>query len=117
VEEVNAVILDHNATTTNLDTLKTAAIEKIKSHYLSTIFDEVAALDASVSKLGGEIVVLDSEIKTVREEIDADMAQVSSSHKACEIINGKLKSFLGHQELMFVPESKREKTRMAPKKK
>lgn len=108
INELNQVISRHNQKTAAFDDVKKEAIKKLKAHYLSTIFDDVQSLDADVLKLGGNIQVLVNEISEIESQISQNLAQISSKHKACELINEKLTTFLGHQELTFVPQIKKE---------
>ncbi len=100
---MNELIEKHNKTTTDFETVKKAAIDKLKQHYLSTIYDEVKKYGVEILALAGKITSLGSEITEIQNRISENMAKISSKHKACEIINGKLATFLGHQELTFVP--------------
>jgi len=108
VNELNQVISKHNQKTAAFDDVKKDSIKKLKSHYLSTIFDDVKNLDADVLKLGGDLQVLKNAISEIENRIGQNLAQISSKHKACELINEKLTTFLGHQELTFVPQIKKE---------
>ena len=108
INEVNTVITTHNKTTSNFDEVKKEAIQKLKLHYLSTIFDEVKKYDADIAKLTEDIKSIEPEIAEIRGRIAENMAKISSKYKACEVINKKLATFLGHQELNFVPNTKKE---------
>lgn len=108
INEVNKIITIHNKTTSDFEKVKNDAIQKLRFHYLSTIYNVVKTLDAEILKLGEDIKLLDSEILLIREEISKGMAQISSDHRACEIINSNLVTFLGHKELTFVPYTKSE---------
>lgn len=108
INELNQVISRHNQKTAAFDDVKKDAIKRLKVHYLSTIFDDVKSLDADVLKLGGDIQVLKNEISGIESIIIQNLAQISSKHKACELINEKLTTFLGHQELTFVPQIDKE---------
>lgn len=55
ISEINDVITTHNKTTSNFDDVKKEAIQKLKLHYLSTIFDEVKKYDADIAKLAEDI--------------------------------------------------------------
>lgn len=108
INEVNAVITTHNKTTSDFDDVKKEATQKLKVHYLSTIFDEVKKYDADIAKLTEDIKSLVTEIAEIQKRVAEGMAKISSKHKACEVINKKLATFLGHQELNFVPHTKKE---------
>lgn len=108
INEVNKVITIHNKTTSDFEKVRSDATKKIRSHYLSTIFDFIKALDAEILKLVEDIKLLDSKIILINEEISKGMAQISSDHKACGVINANLATFLGHNELTFVPYTKKE---------
>lgn len=108
IEAVNKTIATHNKTTSDFEDVKRQAVQKLKLHYLSTIFDEVKILNADITKLGEDIGLLGIEISDIQKRITENMAKVSSQHKACDDINKKLATFLGHQELTFVPHTKKE---------
>jgi wobble nucleotide-excising tRNase len=105
---INKVIETHNKTTSDFEGVKKDAVQKLKFHYLSTIFDDIKKFDANILKITEDIRSLEEEIKDIKKRITDNMAQVSSEHKACEIINKKLATFLGHQEFTFVPYVKKE---------
>jgi wobble nucleotide-excising tRNase len=103
IVEVNRIIGLHNQKTSGFEEVRNEATQKLKDHYLSTIFDEVKELDVAIANLQSDSELLISEIGALKKCIAENMAKVSSKHKACEIINEKLATFLGHHELTFVP--------------
>jgi len=103
IKKLNEIIVIHNKKTSDFDGMKKEAVQKLKVHYLSTIFDEVKKYSEAIMKHDEEIKSLDSEISEIQERIVQNMAKISSKHKACEAINKKLTTFLGHQELTFIP--------------
>ena len=107
INEVNQTISTHNKTTSDFEDVKKDAVNKLKLHYLSTIFDEVKKYDVDILKLNEDIKLLETEITDIRKSIAENMAKISSKHKACEVINEKLATFLGHRELTFVPQTKK----------
>ncbi len=110
VSAVNDVIAEHNTKTDNFDQQRKTDSQKIERHYLSTIYDDVKTLD-------GEIATLDTELTGLNDGLEGDdenigkaklitriaenKAKISSSHKACDILNASLKTFLGHDEITF----------------
>jgi wobble nucleotide-excising tRNase len=108
IKKVNNVIETHNKTTSDFDEVKKDAIQKLRAHYLSTIFDEVKKGDVDIAKFNEDIKSLETDIAIIQKRIAENMAQISSKHKACEVINKKLATFLGHQELNFIPHTKKE---------
>lgn len=108
IVSLNNVIKTHNKTTDDFEDVKKEAIDKVKTHYLSTISDEVKKLDGEVAQDEEDSKVLAAEIIVIEKDIEDAMAQISSDHKACEVINEKLSIFLGHQELRFVPHIEKE---------
>ena len=108
INEVNKIIKMHNKTTTDFEAVKTDATVKLKNHYLSTIYDDVKKIDAEMFDLKEKAKSLDQEIISIRGRIVENTAQISSKHKACEVINNKIATFLGHQELTFVPHTQKE---------
>jgi wobble nucleotide-excising tRNase len=108
ITETNTIIATHNKITSDFDDVKKEAIEKLKTHYLSTIFDEIKETDVAVAKLTTDIKAQENEISIIQKRIKDNMAKISSKHKACEVINEKLSTFLGHKELNFVPHTQKE---------
>lgn len=109
---VNTFIGSHNKKTADFDTSKREATQKIKDHYLSTIFDEVKTLEKEISDHKTKIDTLtngdpsipgDIGILKLRESIADNRAKISSTHKACADITTGLNTFLGRQELVFEP--------------
>lgn len=103
ISAINKLISAHNKTTSDFEAVKKEAVQKLKIHYLSTIYDDVKSLDSVIVKLEEDEKALKVEIREIRKRISDNMAQISSTHRACEDINQKLTTFLGHQELKFVP--------------
>lgn len=103
IEGANSIIDEHTKRTADFDTIKQEASEKIKSHYLSTIFDEVKKAETDIAELKKNIESCRSEIDEINKRIKGSTAKISSEHKACEVINKKLTTFLGHEELKFAP--------------
>lgn len=109
---VNTFINAHNKKTADFETSKKEATQKIKDHYLSTIFDEVKALEKEIADHKTKIDVLtngdpsvpeDMGILKLRQSIADNRAKISSTHKACADITKSLNTFLGRQELVFEP--------------
>ncbi|USN53192.1 MAG: AAA family ATPase [Candidatus Nomurabacteria bacterium] len=103
VDSVNAIIDEHKKRTADFDTVKQRAAEKIKFHYLSTIFDDIKKIESDISNLTKNIDTLTKEIEEINKRIEENTAKISSKHKACEVINEKIATYLGHRELKFVP--------------
>ena len=108
IKEVNELIATHSKISSDFEDVKKDAVQKLRNHYLSTISEEVKKLAADITQLDGDAKVLATEIDEIKKRIAQNMAHVSSKHKACEEINKKLATFLGHQELTFVPQMQRE---------
>ncbi len=108
LELINTIISEHNKTTTDFEEVKKQAIQKLKQHYLSTIYDDVIKLDGEMKNLGDQINSLEKEIKETNERIAKNMAKISSKHKACDDLNNKLATFLGRDELKFVPHTEKQ---------
>jgi len=112
LQEINNIISEHNKKSTDFDNLKKETVKKITNHYLSTIFDEVYELDRLINELNEKIdktmngdpeISGDLGIEALRDRIADNRAKISSTHKAAEMINNSLKTYLGHNELNFVP--------------
>lgn len=103
VDLVNKIISDHNKTTTDFEEVQKRTVKKLKLHYLSTIYDEVKKLDEEVEDIDEQNKKLSQEVIEIKGRISKNMAKVSSTHKACDILNEKLVTFLGRNELKFIP--------------
>jgi len=107
LQSMNELIADHNQKTKDFQKLKAAAIRNLKIHYLSTIFDEVKGLDEDIKILSKDIELCAGEVKKLQDGILIKKTKISSEHKACEVINTGLNTFLGRDELCFVPHLER----------
>lgn len=107
VKELGLVVASHNSKTNNFVTQQKSDGEKIERHHLSTVFNKVNQLSGQIKQYETEISVLnngdDEHIgKTaLLTRIAENKAKISSSHKACELLNTSLKKFLGHDEITF----------------
>lgn len=100
---LNKIIREHNAKTKEFEERQRAALTAIKAHYLSTIEEEVKANETALQSSNEIIEALQAEANKTDKRLKEARAQISSAHKACEDINLGLKSFLGRDELEFVP--------------
>lgn len=109
---VTDFITRHNRKTSDFETEKGQVINKLKTHYLSTIFDEVKVLEGEITlekttidKLNnGDLSIPDDlGILSLRKRISENQKKISSTHKACGDINNGLATFLGRDELVFEP--------------
>lgn len=105
-------IAKHNKKTSDFETEKNNAINKLKKHYLSTIFDEIKNLEKEILAQKTLIGILKNGdpknpeeigIDDLKKRITENQAKISSTHKACEDINKGLATFLGRDELVFEP--------------
>lgn len=110
VESLNEIINSHNKKTDNFEKQQKVDNKRIETHYLSTIYDQVNELDGQIQQLGTTITELndgieDDESKVCKVVLEAriktNKAKVSSSHRAKDILNKKLATFLGHNEIQF----------------
>ena len=110
VDTLNDVISEHNKKTDNFEQQRKTDSQKIERHYLSSIYDDVKILEGEVKTLGDKLVELNDGIvgdidnvgKTkLVARIAENKAKISSSHKACDILNTSLRTFLGHDEITF----------------
>lgn len=114
--ETIKVIVDfvnrHNKKTSDFENEKSIAINKLKRHYLSTIFDEIKNLDKEIKDFEDLINKLNNGDKTIKDDLGIkvlairlaeNQAKISSTHAACGDINKGLSTFLGRNELIFEP--------------
>lgn len=115
LQSINKLITDHDGKTSDFEKVKKDSDEKLKLHWLSTIFDEVKKLDTEINdceKISNKLENGDSDIPgdlgivALRRRIFENKAKISSTHKACEEINKGLATFLGRKELHFEPLNK-----------
>ncbi|MBN1621456.1 MAG: AAA family ATPase [Endomicrobiales bacterium] len=99
----------HNSKTNDFESEKNKAINKLKEHYLSTIYDEVKNMEKEI-EIGSKRMALlingdttDLGIDALKKRIVDNQTKISSTHKACEEINRGLSTFLGRDELVFEP--------------
>jgi|GEM_PF-426850 len=111
-EKIIAFVDKHNRKTTNFNREKDIAIDRLKLHYLSTIFDEVKTYENEINGLNNAIARLENGdpvnfnglgIIALKKRIFDNQTKISSTHKACDEINKGLATFLGRDELIFVP--------------
>ena len=111
IEKINELIDRHNKKTDEFETHKLTAGKEIEAHYLSTIYDDVEALKTEISTHEARSKELTDGVegnpdslglRRLTERVRENKAKVSSSHKACDMMNKALMSFLGHTEITFV---------------
>ncbi len=109
---ISSILETHNKKSADFENEKSKAVKKLKEHYLSTIFDEVKALEEEIKNLTEAINKLQNGdatsigIKGLRKRISENQAKISSTRKACEDINKGLETFLCRNELVFEPQIK-----------
>lgn len=107
IAELNEVIDSHNEKTNNFVDQQKRDGEKIERHHLSTVYDKVIKLGTQIKNLEGDIdILVNGDAKNAGEKklvarIAENKTKVSSSHKACDLLNVSLKKFLGHDEITF----------------
>lgn len=101
---MDAAIRAHNEKSGEFARLQREAVWAIKAHFLSGIFDDVKRREAEIAELVVDLAKRSAAIEEIRARIVANMAQISSDHRACEEINKGLRTFLGRGELRFEPE-------------
>lgn len=106
---VNKLIDQHNQKSDNFQAEKEKAVELLKLHHLSEIFDEVKTLDIEIEEYGKEILKLQNGdeaasfvgITKLGKKISENKNRISSEHKACDTLNKQLQTFLGRNEISF----------------
>lgn len=107
LDSINEVLQEHNSKTDNFQTQKDDANLKLKNHYLSEIFDEVKGLEKEIQNCGTQISEIQNGtaekdgILELSTRISQNKSTISSKHKACEILNTNLHTFLGRKDIMF----------------
>lgn len=109
VDSVNETIEQHNQKSDNFQTEKDRAVELLKAHHLSEIFDEVKTFDSEIKECEKEISKLQNGdepsafvgIVALKKKITENKNKISSEHKACDTLNKQLQTFLGRNEIAF----------------
>ncbi|MEQ1500531.1 MAG: AAA family ATPase [Parcubacteria group bacterium] len=109
LNSVNETIGQHNQKSDNFQTEKDKAVELLKNHHLSEIFDEVKNLDKEIEECGKEILKFENGdgtdallgITKLKKQTTENKGKISSEHKACSTLNEQLQTFLGRAEIMF----------------
>jgi wobble nucleotide-excising tRNase len=107
IEGINQVIGKHNEKSANFQAQRDATQKSLENHYLSEIFDDVKKIEADIVKCDGAIKMLNYGdannlgIEKLSSQISKNKSTISSEHKACEMFNGKLETFLGRKEIIF----------------
>ncbi len=106
---INETIEQHNQKSDNFQIEKDKAVELLKVHHLSEIFDDIKALDKDIEEYEKEILKLQNGnpeenftgILQLRKKISNNKSKISSEHKACDSLNHQLQTFLGRNEIVF----------------
>jgi wobble nucleotide-excising tRNase len=109
VDSVNDTIEQHNLKSDNFQTEKDKAVELLKVHHLSEIFDEVKTFDSEIKDCEKVILKLQNGdgtpnlvgIIALKKQIAENRNKISSEHKACDTLNKQLQTFLGRNEIAF----------------
>lgn len=109
LDSVNEIIDQQNQKSDNFQTEKDNAVELLKAHHLSEIFDEVKAFDTEIKNYEKEISKLQNGdeptsfvgIVDLKKRISENKSKISSEHKACDTLNKQLQTFLGRNEITF----------------
>lgn len=109
VNSINETTEQHNQKSDNFQTEKDKAVELLKAHHLSEIFDEVKTLDSEIKECEKEISKLQNGdessafvgIVALKKQITENKSKISSEHKACDTLNKQLQTFLGRKEIAF----------------
>jgi wobble nucleotide-excising tRNase len=112
IEFLDSIITLHNNKVVNLEKEKLEAKKNLETHYLSTIFDIISKIDEENKASDIKIDILnngnpddpqDVGIIKLKKRIADSQGQISSAHKACDLLNKQLGIFLGRDELSFIP--------------
>lgn len=98
---LNETLTKNNSKTATFQAQKDAAYLAIKNHYLSEIYDEAIRLEVDIAMLSWDLIQLGKDELALRTKITTNKAKISSEHKACDILNKKLETFLGRKEIVF----------------
>lgn len=102
----------HNKKTADFENEKNKAKSELKNHFLSTVSEEVMALEIDIKNHEEELKkILDGDsndlgINALNKKISDNRIKISTTHQACEHINKDLEKFLGRNQLVFMPNPK-----------
>lgn len=107
INKINDSFQIHNQKTINFQRQRDEAQKALEIHYLSEIYDEVKNLEKDIKDCDEKINIANTGnekilgIFSLNRQITTNKAVISSTHKACEILNQKLTTFLGRKEIIF----------------
>lgn len=110
--ECNVLLGKHNEKTEAFETHAVEARKAIEKHHLSTIKSEVDKYDSDILALDDRLaIIVDGDASTgadgisaLEARISANRAKVANTAKAAEDLTSLLQTFLGRDDLKFVPE-------------
>ena len=101
VKEVNKIISSHNERTDNFKETRLKEKQSVEKHLLSESYTEYHSLKEEIIKMKKSIEKLKSESSKINQEIEQLSLKRRDYKRTVQIINEKLKSFLGREELIF----------------
>ena len=101
VKEVNKIISSHNEKTDNFKETRLKDKQSIEKHLLSESYTEYHSLKEEIIKMKKSIEKLKTENSKINQEIEQLSLKRRDYKRIVQIINKKLKSFLGREELIF----------------
>ena len=109
LDSFNKLIAQHNRKSDNFQTGKDHAAESLKTHHLSEIYDDIKKLDLEIIECDRDISKFENGdgtdssvgITKLKDQIMQNKGKISSAHKACDLLNKNLQTFLGRNEIVF----------------
>ncbi len=116
IKKINDEINKHNDKTKNFKLNKESAQKLLETHYLSSIYNDINKISSKINDYYAEITILNNGDENIpnnigvlklKERIDTNRNLISSSYKACNEINKFLEIYLGRNELIFEPSTRK----------
>lgn len=104
LKRARSIAEDHDKRCADFAKTKITAFRDVRDHYLSEIYEEARDIARLSKELESEIGRDDELSAKLANELRQFRAEVSSAHRACELLNGNLAAFLGRAELRFEPQ-------------
>lgn len=113
VTSVNALLERHSEKTREFEEHEKSARNAIELHHLNLIKGSVSEFDKKIKEADDRLtIILNGDVKTdeigtiaLKERINENREQVSNTAKAAANLTDLLQTFLGRNDLTFVPES------------
>jgi len=98
------ILKEHNEYCQNHSKFAQQAIKTYEESIIAGYLEEYKKLEQEIKEAEASILKTTENIKKLTEEIENFESEIKEHHKAAEQINTDLLSYLGHDELKFIPQ-------------